>query len=177
MKFHTVNAQGKFWTQRVTDKDTTHHKNVIDEGRIIYSQLDGKLYYGQESDWTIVMGENDFITTGTTMMFGYVPLPDGWNINLQKNDITVMITLDSDDIGQNSGSWTISGIQTSGDHNHSGETSIEDETIKLGESDIRAPFASWPSHTHTIPSDGTHIHGFNINWRPSYIKFLEATFG
>ena len=175
MKFHTVDVQGKFWTQRVSDKDTTHHKTGNDGGRLIYSESDGKLYYGGQSDWKIVMGKHDFMETNTRMMFGFFPLPDGWNINLVKNDMTVMISY-TDDIGQIVGSWTITGIQESGAHDHDGVTGPPDATIYAGKSDVENPRAASNSHTHALLSDGIHIHGFNIDWRPSYIKFLEARF-
>ena len=150
MKFHTVDVQGKFWTERVADKDTTRHQNVIDEGRIIYSEADGKLYYGARSDWKQVMGKYDFITSQTKMMFGYFPLPDGWNIITNKNEVLIDITITGDGVGDIEGTWTIQGI--------------------------RSPQAGSNSHTHTIVEDGVHIHGFDINWRPAHIKFAEARF-
>lgn len=184
MKFHTVNVQGKFWTQRVADKDTTQHKNVIDEARLIYSEDDGKLYYGTQTDWKQVMGTYDFITSDTRMMFGYFPLPDGWNINTTKDDMTVMITQTSD-VGQIEGSWTITGMEYDGIHGHGAASTkfpgyfdlgTSDKSIKRGTSDIHDPRASNNDHFHGILEDGYHSHGFNVNWRPSYIKFLEAKF-
>jgi hypothetical protein len=90
--------------------------------------------------------------------------------------MTVGIAYTAEEIGQISGSWTITGIGQAGAHDHSGLTGIEDQNINIGRSDYREPTASWPAHTHTILGDGLHIHGFSIDWRPSYIKFMEAKF-
>jgi hypothetical protein len=175
MKFHTVDVQGKFWTQRVADKDTTHHKSITDKGRIIYSRADSKLYFGGASDWQVVMGKYDFITSDTRMMFGYFPLPDGWNINVTKDDMSVSVTL-ADDVGTIEGSWTISGMEDAGVHDHGGFTGPPDATILVGKSDVENPRAGSNAHLHSIFADGAHMHGFNIDWRPAYVKFLEAKF-
>ncbi len=159
---------------------------------MIYSEDDGKLYYGTQTDWKQVMGTYDFITVDSRMMFGYFPLPDGWNINTTKDDMTVMITQTADDVSQTTGSWTITGIESAGAHGHGTlidashekysswpgkyALGISDKSIKRGTSDIHDPRASNDEHYHAIDEDGYHDHGFNVNWRPAYIKFLEAKF-
>ena len=53
---------------------------------------------------------------------------------------------------------------------------IPDSTIKIGRSDIETPRAASTTHLHSIVADGLHLHGFDIDWRPAYVKFLEAKF-
>lgn len=175
MKFHTVDVQGKIWTQRVDDKDTTRHHTAVDEARLIYSRADSRLYFGSYDDWHIVMGKYDFITADTRMLFGYWPLPDGWNINTSKNDMVIQVT-QSGDVGQIDGSWTITGMDQAGLHDHGGETGQADNDIRRGVSDYEDPRAASENHRHTIATDGLHGHGFAVNWRPSYINFVEARF-
>jgi hypothetical protein len=178
MDFHNINCQGKNWIHRVADKDTgiNRHHGVVDEARLIYDQGTDKLYYGNHTDWAVITRKFDVIGQNTKMLFGYWPLPDGWTLSTTNNNMTIAITTDSNDIGTTEGSWTITGIQSAGGHNHGGVTGAADAIIASGSSDNRTPRSSWYDHTHTIQVDGDHIHGFDSSWKPAYQRFAEATF-
>ncbi len=178
MKFDDINCQGKNWLHRVAEKDTGIHRHhgVIDKARFIYNQDDKKLYYGGLTDWNVITRKFDILALDAQMLMGYWPLPDGWNIVTTNNDMTVAITTDSSEVGEITGGWTITGIESAGGHDHGGVTGEPDSTIANGTSDRRTPSSSWRNHTHTLQVDGNHIHGFDSTWRPAWQKFVEAAY-
>ena len=75
-----------------------------------------------------------------------------------------------------SGTWSISGLQSSGQHTHGGRTggSTNDNNI-IGVSDYYA-YGNKTNHSHSITADGDHQHSFDGSWRPAYILSVVATY-
>jgi hypothetical protein len=174
MRFDALNSQGKFWLQRVADKDTENH-NAGDEGRLIYSRDDEKVYLGTDTEWLLLTGLHDVMAVGTQMLFGYWPLPDNWNLLTDNNDTAVMITSAGASVGTNAGTWTISGLDSQGAHDHGGATGGPNKGLLLGGSEPYDQCAG-PSHTHSIQVDGLHTHTFDGTWRPAYVKLAEGEY-
>lgn len=65
MDYHGINCKGKFWVHRVTDITLNPHSGTsTDEGRMVYDQTTGQLYFGGPTSWHKVI--IDPITDNTT---------------------------------------------------------------------------------------------------------------
>ena len=106
---------------------------------------------------------------------GKYPLPNYWNIDFGSNDIMPLISNDETMAGTYGGSWTISGVRSTGSHNHGGNTGTPNNSIVIGASELYANVAG-SNHTHSIQSDGIHSHTFDGSWRPKYTKFLVVRY-
>jgi len=176
MDFHRINTQGKIWLQRVDDVSLIGHI-ASDEGRMVYSRSDEKIYIATSTEWLELSTEFSVLTAGTTLLFGAYPLPTGWNIT-NYNDVIVSITDSSDSIGSFAGGWTITGFGNAGSHDHGGTTTQPDSLYISTAADnpdyvLDNQYVD-RYHTHSLIGDGDHSHSFNGIWRPSNIKFCEA---
>jgi len=174
MDFYRINDQGKIWIQRVDDISLIGHRDS-DEGRLLYSKSNQKIYIATSTEWRMLSVEYSVISSGTKMLFGSYPLPVGWNIS-NSNDMVVSLTNSSGSIGSIAGSWTITGMNNIESHNHTGATGTESayREAKLHLTGNRYTCAA-RYHTHSIVGDGIHSHTFGNSWRPSYTFFTEAT--
>lgn len=173
MDFYRLNNQGRFWIQRVDDINLIGH-SAADERRLVYSRSDERVYIGTSTEWRILAIEYSVMGAGVKMLFGSYPLPVGWNIKAH-NDMMVIVTNDSNLIGNEEGSWMITGMADSQSHDHSGWTAYA--TASVGIKRYRPPYnltIPVPAHRHTIVSDGIHTHSFNASWRPEFINFVEG---
>jgi len=171
MRFDKVQMQGKFWIERSIS--TARHKDIVDEGRVMYASDTECLYFGTDSDWVKVAGQYDVFTPLTTMLFGKYPLPPGWNINV-KEDIIVHMTITSSEVGNISGNWVITGADVQGTHRHGGVTGPATDYVVCGSNHNKGRVLPLASHTHSIQQDGLHTHTFDGTWRPQYIKLVEG---
>lgn len=177
MDFHRINTQGRIWIQRVDDVSLIGH-TADDEGRMLYSKSDDKVYIATSTEWLILATKYSVLTAGSTLLFGSYPLPTGWNIT-SYNDAIVSITNSSGSVGSFSGGWTITGFGAAGTHDHGGYATYDNDWMRVTQgglyrddlSDYEAPSYI---HKHSIVSDGNHTHTFNGTWRPSNMKFCEA---
>jgi hypothetical protein len=180
-KYHEIKVLGKIWTQRVANINLVAHDGDIDKGRIVYSQHNDKLYYGTGTRWVRFNDKYAVIPQSTRLLFGRYPLPTGWNIIGSVDDYVLMLTSTEGDIGSTAGSWMITGIQSSGSHNHTGYLGpYTGGTEKVGDSDKYGSSAV-QSHTHAILgtagiNDGLHFHTFDGNWRPYHDKYCIGEF-
>ena len=85
MDFHRINTQGRIWIQRVDDVSLIGH-TADDEGRMVYSRSDDKIYIATSTAWVVLSTKYSVLTAGTTLLFGAYPLPTGWNITAY-NDV------------------------------------------------------------------------------------------
>jgi len=177
MRYDKVQMQGKLWLHRVADVDTTRHRTGTDEGRLIYSRSDEKLYYGQNADWKKIVDAQDVITTGTKMLMTRFPIPDSWNIVEDNDDVTIIITNVSATVGDTGGTWIIDSMTgETGSHDHDGETGPPvNDFAWLGKSDFSGAVPA-DHHTHNIQSDGLHSHAFDGSWRPEHSKTIEVEY-
>lgn len=179
MRFDKIKIKGKIWVQTVADGSTERHRGSIDEGRLIYSTADEKLYFGTDTEWLEFASRYDVFTAGTKLLMGYNPLPDNWAINSSSsiNDRIVLLTNDASEIGDlTSDSWTITGMQSSESHDHGGSTNISSSYYSIGNSDFKGDYIPLYNHVHTITADGIHTHTFDGTWRPAHIKLVEAEY-
>lgn len=175
MKFYGIRSLGKLWLQRVNDINNETHRGDIDEGRLLYNKADEHLYAGSESRWLRISTPYDIFSLDTKVLFSSYPLPDTWNIDTTYDDMTVITTNLSGSVFTDSGSWTISGIQADGQHNHGARTGGPTaNSSNIGRSDIYA-YGVRTYHTHTVSSDGSHQHFHDGTWRPAYIVSVVAT--
>lgn len=174
MRYDKVKIQGRFWIE-TGNHLSKQHKTSIDEGRLLYDTVDQHLYFGAYSDWSKVAGFNDVFTTYTTMLFGNWPLPLGWNLKTDKNDMCVILTSTGGEVGTQAGQWVITGIDTQGSHDHGGVSGSAIGGVRVGDSSSSGR-VQLIAHTHTIQSDGLHDHGFTGSWRPAYVKFIEGIY-
>ena len=180
MDFHKIKNQGNFWIQRVSDISVINH-TASDEGRFVYSMSDDSVYVGTSTEFLKLSVEYSLISSGAKMLFGSYPLPVGWNITNFSSDFdaVVSITNVSNDINKIGGTWTITGMNDSSDHDHTGYTDYSDEVYESRWHWDDPPFdfsGSAAVHRHSILSDGVHSHTFDGNWRPYYIYFAEGTY-
>ncbi len=176
MDFHRINTQGKIWIQRVDDVSLIGH-TASDEGRMVYSRSDNKLYIATSTTWLALSIKYSVLTAGTTLLFGAYPLPIGWNIT-SYNDVIVSITNSSGSVGSFNGGWTITGFGAAGGHDHGGMTTAPDD-VYVTPSDNNPDYTLDAEvvetyHGHSIMADGNHSHSFNGSWRPRSVKFCEA---
>ena len=177
MRYDKVKMQGKIWLQRVADKDTTKHKSVVDEGRLIYSLADEKIYYGGSTDWIKIVDSQDIISSGTRMLISNMPLPLSWNIVNENDDVAVLITDTGTEVGDAGGSWIITSlVGTAGVHDHGGSTGqATNQIARVGDSDKSGDVQLY-THRHNIQADGIHTHTFYGTWRPKYVELCEAQY-
>lgn len=175
MKFYGIRSLGKFWVQRVNNTNNEIHRGEIDEGRLLYDETDQHLYAGSESKWLRISTPYDIFSLGTKILFCSYPLPDTWNIDITNDDKTILTTNASGSVFTNSGAWSISGLQSDGQHNHGYRTGGPTaNSSQIGISDAYA-YGVRTNHTHVITSDGDHQHFFDGTWRPAYIVSVVAT--
>jgi len=177
MRYDKVQLRGKLWLHRVADKDDHRHRTGTDEGRMIYSESDESIYYGKTDDWEKVVSSQDVISTGTKFLMSRFPIPDSWNILTSNDDITVLVTDTSGEVGDTGGTWAIDSMTGStGAHDHSGLTGkVASYTAHLGSSEISGTVQTH-LHKHSIQSDGLHAHTFDGTWRPAHIKMCEVAY-
>ena len=65
MDFHRINTQGRIWIQRVDDVSLIGH-TASDEGRLVYSKSDDKMYIATSTAWVVLSTKYSVLTTGTT---------------------------------------------------------------------------------------------------------------
>ena len=173
MDFYRINDQGKIWIQRVADVSLIGFRDH-DEGRLLYSESDEKLYIATSTEWRELSAEYSVLTANTKMIFGSYPLPVGWNISTNSG-MVIALTTSSGSIGTTDGTWTISGMNNIDSHNHAGVTGTESSyrEAKLHSTGNRYTCAA-RYHTHTIVADGVHSHTFTSSWRPAHVFFTEA---
>ena len=176
MRFDKVDVIGRLWLHRVLDKDTYSHNGSVDEGRLIYAYTQERVYIGDDTDWALLTTAYDVLNAGTKMLMGKYPLPPGWNIATDKNDVMIMITDTGATVGAEDGdTWVITGIDSQGSHSHGGITGNPNNHIGLGGSDVYL-YCSGPQHKHSLAVHGVHSHSFSGSWRPAYTKFCEAEY-
>jgi len=169
--YGTVNILGDFWPQR-TSAISEIAWTSDDEGRILFDSDNYDLYYGSSTEWVKLTNAEDLFPVGTTCVFAST-LPTGWNLKTALDDKVIMLTSSTSQIGTLTGSWTISGLDTEGSHNHDLGGSASSSSIKSG---TRTLIAS-PNHEHTLPNAGSHSHTFDGSWRPARVKFALGKYG
>ena len=177
MKVHgTVNLLGKFWPQR-TSAISEVEWSAEDEGRILYDSDNYDLYYGTSSGWEELTGAEDLFIVGTQMIFAST-LPTGWNITTVWDDKAVMLTSSTSQIGLKTGDWILSGLSTTGGHNHFTPELMggAPSHYTYAQAGTRA-LAAAVGHKHTLPTAGNHTHTFDGNWRPARVKFAVGIYG
>jgi hypothetical protein len=171
MDFHRINDQGKIWIQRVDDVTLIGH-TAADEGRMVYSKSNEKIYIATDTEWLVLATKYAVIESGSKMLFGSYPLPPGWNITAY-NDVIVSITNSSGSIGSLDGSWVITGFGSEGSHDHGGY--VESANVTVWSEWTGSITTAATTHKHSLLSDGNHTHTFDGTWRPTNVKFCEAT--
>lgn len=175
-RYYEINIKGKHWLHRVADKDTHTHNGEADESRLIYSEADKKVYLGDTSQWNLVTTPYDIFAQNTRVLMGKFPLPTGWNIVTSwNNNYSPIMTDTVGSIGTSGGSWTITGLQEGGSHNHGGRTGTSTSNVYIGASDVYTLAAIY-NHRHNIGYDGEHFHNFSGNWRWANIKYCVAEY-
>ena len=174
--YGTVNILGKFWPQR-TSSIAEVAWTAEDEGRILYDSDNYDLYYGSSSGWEELTGAEDLFTVGTQLIFASV-LPTGWNITTVWDDKAVILTSSTSQIGTKTGDWTLSGLSTTGGHNHFTPESMGGALVNYtkAQAGTRA-LAGAEGHKHTLPTAGNHTHTFDGNWRPARVKLAVGIYG
>ena len=176
MKFYGINSRGKFYVHRVIDIDNVIHRGNIDEGRLLYNIADKHLYAGSDIQWIKITTPYDIFLAGTKILFNSYPLPDNWTVDTTYNDSTIILTTDMGSTFTSGGTWNITGIQASGEHDHGGRTGGPTSNSNyIGISDAYA-YSVKTNHTHSISKDGEHQHEFDGSWRPAYILTVVATY-
>lgn len=178
MRFHSIEIKGKIWIQvRAVAGSAARHRGVDDEGRIFYSTVDEKIWFATSTEWKELSGKHSVISSGSRMLFGTSPLPENWNLNATTiiNGKIIMVTNDSDEVGNySSGTWTITGMDTADSHDHGG-TLASTSYYRIGKSDLKSVVPKY-THIHTLYADGVHQHTFNGTWRPAHVKLVEAEY-
>jgi hypothetical protein len=175
MKFHRIDIRGKFWLPQVDDHSTEPHYGKVDEGRMFYSKSTDAVYFGDQDEWVLITRRQDVLVDGTKVLMGKYPLPNYWNIDFTANDLVPLISNDELQAGSLGGSWSITGLETAGAHDHGGVTGSANNSIVIGSSDIYTSVAR-DTHTHTLQVDGLHSHTFDGSWRPAYTKFMVVRY-
>jgi len=176
-RFFEIDLEGRHWLHRVSDADIHEHEGEIDEGRVIYSEADERVYVGDTTEWKLLTTEYDILPAGTKLLMGAFPLPDGWFIDISLDQIIALITDTESEIGTSGGSWTITGLSEAGAHNHGGGTSQEPRSqILVGLGDWVGAYSSDDRHSHSLDTQGGHFHNFGNGWRPSFDTYCIATY-
>lgn len=169
-KFYEIDAQSKFITHKVSDR-ATHIHNGNDKARLIYSEADERLCIGGLADWKVVATPYDVIDQNTKVLFGSFPLPTGWNLDTAWNDNAVLLTNETGEVGNTGGSWTITGMYYGGEHNHSVGRGTTKIAIDYGWGN-----QAYYKHSHTIYTDGSHVHSHDGSWRPYSVRYCVAEY-
>ena len=172
-RFFEIDLRGKQWLHRVEDSDTHNHAGDDDEGRVIYSEDDKKVYLGNTITWNLVTTPYDVMAQNTKILMGTFPLPTGWNLDTTYNDISVIVTSTIGDIGTSGGSWTINDMNASDSHDHS--TGNPTANLSIGASDIYTICAT-RVHRHNITDDDNHFHFFDGAWRWPHTHYCVAEY-
>ena len=176
MRYDKIKIKGKIWIERVADITTTRHRGTIDEGRLVYSIANASFYFATATEFVVLAGKYDVISSLSIMLMGYSPLPTGWTTNTAKNDQVIILTSDSGDVGDvSSDSWTITGIEEDGSHSHGGYVNASGSYLRVGKSDYQSTIPLY-NHLHSIIADGLHTHSFDGTWRPEHAKFMEVVY-
>ena len=172
-KYFEIDAQSKFRTHKVADQATHTHNLISDIARLIYSEVDERLYIGHINRWIAVSTPYDVLDQNTKMLFGAFPLPTGWNIDVTLNDKVVLLDTNAGQIGDTGGSWTISGINSNGSHNHN--LAYDRATIQA-EIDYGQSIVSSGWHGHYTTTESSHTHAHTPGWRPYNIKYCVGEY-
>lgn len=108
------------------------------------------------------------IDTLTKLIFASYPLPAGWSLDSSANDKTIIIGNSGAGVGVTGGSWTISGFNSAGGHDH--ELGDSTSNIKYPQSTQANFYISRSEHKHSVSYEGNHNHTHNGAWRPAYVK-------
>ena len=179
-KYHELQVLGKFWTQRVADVNNVSITD-IDKARVAYSHADQQLYYCTGVNWEKFNGKYDVIPQNTKILMGAFPLPTGWNLVAGFSDKCCIITSTENQIGASGGSWSITGLQGAGAHDHSGYLGPPVGPLnRFGTRDTYGRTAN-ATHTHKVlgtpgVNDGIHFHFYTPGWRPYNDKYCVAQY-
>ena len=171
-KFFEIDAQSEFRVHKVADQATETHNLISDIARLIYSEVDERLYMGYINRWVSVSTPYDVLDQNTKMLFGSFPLPTGWNLDATFNDRVVLLDTNASQIGDTGGSWTITGINANGSHNHNftGTSSIKVE-VDYGQSIVSSSY-----HSHFTTTESNHTHAHTPGWRPYNIRYCVGEY-
>jgi hypothetical protein len=176
MKFYGIDIQNKFFVQIVSTVVGLAHAGATDEGRIVYNLTDDHLYTASQSTWNKIVISTDIYSNGTKQLFLNYPLPANWTIDAAHNDRMLVLSQNGSFANGIYGSWTITGISTTGNHNHGGYTGLPyGRTIYAGKSD-REGYGGEDNHLHSMSTAGNHQHTFDGAWRPAYVNGIKATY-
>jgi len=171
MKFHEVDIRGSFKLPIESNSSLRWDANEI--GKMFYSIADNGIFFGDASGYTKLNGYLDVFQTNTSAIMGSYPIPTGWNILSSYVGRCIYITGIPGEVGITDGSWTIWGLSTAGQHDHTLSPAVEDRPV--GKSDIYGD-CSKDTHIHTMTADGLHTHTFDGNWRPAWKKFIAVRY-
>lgn len=174
-RFYEIELKGKHWLHRVDDADAYSHGGNQDEGRIIYSRSDKRMYLGDTLAWNLVTTPYDIMAQNIKVLMGKFPLPTGWNIDTTYNDISILLSDTEGDVDSTGGGWTISGINRSAPHAHSGRTGYSNSQALIGKSEIYITTQRL-NHSHGVSSDPGHFHFFDGNWRWPHVFYCVAEY-
>ncbi len=174
-RFFEIETKGKHWLHRVDDVDTHSHGGDPDEGRVIYSKSDKRIYLGNTLTWNLVTTPYDVIGQNIKVLMGKFPLPTGWNLDTTYNDISILLSNDESDVDTTGGSWTITGINLGGGHAHGGTTGYGNSQLLIGYSE---PYAVTQklNHRHSISTETGHFHFFDGAWRWPHVFYCVAEY-
>lgn len=166
-----VDIYGKFWPQIVIKISETDFTEDTDSGRIAFDANDENVYYGAQNDWMKINDITDLLNIGQRIIF-CKSLPTGFTL-VSLDDETILVTNSLSEIGTESGSWTLSGVDTSSTHNHFSTLGMGYPSVvgMRGTSEIYT-YAGDRYHRHTMSSEGAHTHTFDSNWRPAWMKYI-----
>lgn len=168
MKVYGMDIKGKLWIQRIS-KISYNPWTPSDISRIVYDDDADNIYFAANTEWIRPQSTSDLFNPLQEIIFASTPLPPGWNIKLGVADRMIFVTDNPDLASLTGGSWTISGMNSSGSHNHFAPLGVGYASITgpRGLSDITGWFPVI-EHTHNISAGGTHSHAFDGSWRPQY---------
>ena len=172
-KYFEIDAQSKFRSHKITDQATQTH-TLSDLARLIYSEADERLYIGGVNSWIAVSTPYDVLDQGTKMLFGAYPLPTGWNMETSLNDKVVLLDTTASQIGNTGGSWTITGINGAGNHNHN-IVPADYATLSV-EIDYGQDICSSVYHSHFTTTESNHTHAHTAGWRPYNIRYCVGEY-
>lgn len=175
MKYHSIEAQSKFYVQRVANIANVTHNGGSDKGRLLYCETNERLYKGENSAWRKLATLYDIIPQNTKVLMGAYPLPDGWNIitNQGLTDRIILLTNTISEVSTSGGSWTIDSMENAGSHRHI--TGYPTTTISIGKSEL-VGYASSSIHRHYTDYSDEHQHTFDGTWRPPTVKYCVAIY-
>jgi hypothetical protein len=136
MRFFNIDVRGKFITQRLSSVPT-----VAEKGRIIFSEADDKMYFGNGSGEFKSFSDFD---SGTIMLFGNSSAPVGWT---RKSDWqnNAMFTFKATGAVSNGGS-----VDPRSTHTHTGPSHTHSmQNHRHATSGHALTEAEMPAHSHT----------------------------